>query len=153
MRCKVFSAILHLVDTPTFINAGCLFIHLISNLTAVVYSLDSSIHRINHYPIGQMPSKLTELSTFSYPIRTLFSEKYNPEEWEAGETHEILLAFDWELQEIWQNTRTREWVCLTRSRISLEPDLIGQKPMFHWTIKNRKSAFSCFLPHYLYIIK
>ena len=85
---------------PTLINAGCLFIHLISKLSTVVYSLDSSIHRINHYPIGQMPSKLTELSTFSYPIRTLFSEKYNPEEREAGETHEIILAFDWELKEI-----------------------------------------------------
>jgi len=47
-----------------------------------------------------MPSKLTELSTFSYPIRTLFSEKYNPEEREAGVAHEIIIAFDWELQEI-----------------------------------------------------
>ena len=54
-----------------------------------------------------MPSKLTELSTFSYPIRTLFSEKYNPEEREAGVTHEIILAFDWELQELKKHNNSR----------------------------------------------
>ena len=31
--------------------------------------------------------------------------------------------------------------------------LIGQKPMFYQSIKQRKSVFYCFSPHYLYIIK
>ena len=30
---------------------------------------------------------------------------------------------------------------------------IGQKPMFCQSIKQRKSVFYCFSPHYLYIIK